>query len=295
MTDIIQTIDKQVSEENYSSAVQNCAQNGYFYLGTLISEIVGKPELYNHLRVSQPILLKVYTNWLPSHEQTIKYFDLFSKGNCTWNNVCLVDKNPDYWVIINRPPPNASYDPKKTIVFRMEPNMERRVDLWGDYWADPPESDFLYVQKHAYALNNLEWHLARTFNQLVSLPIVKSIDRLSTVLSAKYNDPGHKKRVDFVKFLESQDIPVDVFGSNAFNYRSFAGALPYRRKDAALITRKYTFNAENCAIPGYVTEKLIDGILCECLTFYWGCPNVADFIDPRAYVQLSLDDFEKDY
>ena len=28
--------------------------------------------------------------------------------------------------------------------------------------------------------------------------------------------------------------------------------------------------------------------------FYWGCPNVRDFIDDHAYVQLSLVDFDKD-
>ena len=49
------------------------------------------------------------------------------------------------------------------------------------------------------------------------------------------------------------------------------------------------------SIKNYYTEKLIDGILGECLVFYSGCPNIRDFIDERAYVYLELSNFEKDY
>ena len=73
------------------------------------------------------------------------------------------------------------------------------------------------------------------------------------------------------------------------------GPLPPHDKNGGLLQYKYTFNAENHSIRNYYTEKLIDGILAECLVFYWGCPNVKDYIDERAYVQLELVDFEKDY
>ncbi len=68
-----------------------------------------------------------------------------------------------------------------------------------------------------------------------------------------------------------------------------------REKDKAMFPYKYVFNAENHEIRNYYTEKLIDGILAECLVFYWGCPNIRDFFDERAYVKLELADFEKDF
>jgi hypothetical protein len=52
---------------------------------------------------------------------------------------------------------------------------------------------------------------------------------------------------------------------------------------------------ENNYEEDFITEKLWEPILCECLTFYYGCPNVSDYIDPRAYVQLDMDDFEGSY
>ena len=57
---------------------------------------------------------------------------------------------------------------------------------------------------------------------------------------------------------------------------------------------KYVFNCENNWERNWITEKLVDGILAECLVFYSGAPNVGDYIDRRAFVQLDLIDFEAD-
>jgi hypothetical protein len=35
--------------------------------------------------------------------------------------------------------------------------------------------------------------------------------------------------------------------------------------------------------------------LCESLVFYYGCPNVSTYINPLAYVELDITDFEKCY
>ena len=130
----------------------------------------------------------------------------------------------------------------------------------------------------------------------MSKSIDKSIDDiLSTVLSSKYSDIGHIKRIDFIKFLESKNMNVHVFGDNKFEYKNYKGALPPREKDKALFPYKYTFNAENNSIKNYYTEKLIDGILSETLVFYNGCPNIREYIDEKAFVWLELSNFENDY
>ena len=56
---------------------------------------------------------------------------------------------------------------------------------------------------------------------------------------------------------------------------------------------KYSFAAENNSETGYATEKIWEPILCECLCFYWGCPNLEEYIDSRAFVRLPLDNFEE--
>ena len=115
---------------------------------------------------------------------------------------------------------------------------------------------------------------------------------LSTIQSSRYSDPGQILRIDFLKYLESNGMTVDVYGSNDHGWKNYKGSLPYQKKDAGLLPYKYTFAAENNAIENYVTEKLVDAIVSECLCFYWGCPNVEDWIDSDAYIVLDLDDFE---
>lgn len=246
---------------------------------------------------NKKVRVMMYCNWCDSKE-LCESWNKMSKGDYTWNNIQIVWGEPYDWiVIINCPPITVFPDTKRTILFQMEPHMANNKHMWGD-WGDPPVDSFKYCGTHANGYNNNEWHLAKTYSELSCEEVLKEehvASILSTVLSDKYNDPGHVKRVDFVKFLETKGLDVHVFGGNKFTWKNYKGSLPSGSKDDAMLPYKYTFNAENHEIRNYFTEKLIDGILAECLVFYWGCPNIRDFFDERALVILNLDDFEKDF
>jgi hypothetical protein len=53
---------------------------------------------------------------------------------------------------------------------------------------------------------------------------------------------------------------------------------------------KYCFVAENNSEHNYATEKIWECILCESLCFYWGCPNLEEYLDPHSFVRLPLED-----
>ena len=150
-------------------------------------------------------------NWLAPGQLE----ELWSKMLPSDSRIVLDSENPDYWVIINKPPPLSVYDPSKTIVFQMEPFMTS--EQWGE-WATPDPDKFLRVFTHQTDHNNIEWHLSQDHASLSQDVMVQKMDRVSAVLSDKYSDPGHIKRVDFVKYIEN-DIPVDVFGNNLFMYK----------------------------------------------------------------------------
>lgn len=241
--------------------------------------------------------VKVVCNWC-TPEQLREDWNKMSKGNYSWNDIELVLDNPDYYVVINCPPPGVTVNPSKTIIFRMEPYMGGKYKyLWGE-WANPDPNKFFRVCYHRNDYNNICWHISSTYDELKKMTVVKDekLDNsVSTVLSPKYYDPGHIKRVDFVKFLEKKGLPVHVFGSNKWDYKDYKGSLPIYEKNNAMFPYKYVFNCENHSIKNYYTEKLIDGILAECLVFYSGCHNVKEYIDERAFVWLELSNFEADY
>jgi hypothetical protein len=242
--------------------------------------------------------VKLLCNWDTS-ENLCNLWNKMSQGNYRWNKIRLVwdDDNPDYYVIINCPLINVSIVPEKTIVFRMEPNMEKHKYLWGE-WCDPDSSKFLKVFRHETDINNSEWHISKTYNELKTQEIVKDPiydNIISTVLSDKYHDTGHIKRIDFIKFLEKKELLIDVYGNNKWDYKSFKGPLPPHQKDNAMLPYKYSFNVENHSIKNYCTEKILDGILSECLMFYSGCFNLREILPEESFVYLELVDFEKDY
>jgi hypothetical protein len=238
------------------------------------------------------IRLCLVCNWCSSKELVAVYSKMSQDNRGRWNNIQIVpldDNSADYYVVLNAAELNIRIDPGKVFVFQMEPNMAQQPEVWG-FWAKP-ERVRLFDHKTVY--NNVEWHLSLTYSQLMHNEIKKDSSlntNLSTVLSAKCGDPGHKLRLEFARFLD-QKVPqlLHVFGTN-LGYNNYKGSLPYHCKDNGLLPYKYTFNAENNSIHNYFTEKLVDGILAECLVFYWGCPNVADYIDERAFVYINLED-----
>ena len=255
-------------------------------------------EIYKTLHEdNNKIRVFLCCNWSSSKE-LCDLWNKMSKGNFEWNNIQIVWSEPyDYVCIINRPSDDLKIDTTKSILFRMEPNMETN-EMWGEEWKNPKADEFLFCGYHNLHLNNVEWHLSKTYNQLLNEEIIKNNEIgniLSSVLSDKYNDPGHIKRVDFMKFLEKKGINTHIYGGNRFIWNNYKGSLPSHQKDEALFPYKYTFNCENFSIKNYCSEKFYDAILAECLVFYSGCYNIRDYIDNKAFVYLELSNFEKDY
>ena len=258
-------------------------------------------------QMQQRIRVRMTGNYWTSQQLCQEWSNL-TKGNHTWNNIQFTweTNNIDYYIIINRPCNNDYYDPARTIVFQMEPwcyNPEHNwgVKTWGE-WAEPDESKFLQVRSHRNYYNNGFWQLRSSYTELTNTVNIEKYDHsiISTICSSKYFDEGHIKRIDFLKFIELKDDPLVSFHyynhDNPFQFKNYMGlARPNIDKEVGIMKYKYYFMCENNAEHNFITEKLWEPILCHCLCFYWGCPNASDYIDPRAFVQLDMHDFEKSF
>lgn len=253
------------------------------------------------------IRVRMMGNYWTSYQLCQEWNNL-TKGNGKWNNIQFTweTNNIDYYVIINKPCNNDYYDPARTIVFQMEPWCYNPADNWGvktwGEWAKPDESKFLQVRSHRNYYNNGFWQLRSSYTELKNMTSIEKHDHsiISTICSSKYFDEGHIKRIDFLKFIEMKDDPVVSFHyynhDNPFQFKNYMGlARPNVDKEVGIMKYKYYFMCENNAEHNFITEKLWEPILCHCLCFYWGCPNASDYIDPRAFVQLDMNDFEKSF
>jgi hypothetical protein len=209
------------------------------------------------------------------------------KNNYQWENIEITwdNENIDYYIIFNYPNQNEFYIKEKTIIFQMEPKCF--VNTWG-IWANPNTNKFLFVGTHEKCLNNVQV-------QFKNLP--KEInnsnrrDKAMIILSSKNFDPGHIKRINLLK--TNIDL-IDIYGrENYHNLLNYKGVLPNDNKEDIFIKYKYSFQAENNSEKNYATEKIWEPIICENLCFYWGCPNLEEYINPMAFVRLDLDNIDE--
>jgi GR25 family glycosyltransferase involved in LPS biosynthesis len=214
-----------------------------------------------------------------------KWNKMSKDNNYKWNKINLVWNEPcDYYCIINNFPKDFKIIPEKTILFQMDSINEIINSIYFD--------KFKYVGYNKYFLNNFVWGLSKTYNQLLNEKIEKDNylnNVIFTISDDNYKNLGEIKKVDFIKFLEKKGVNIHIYGGNKFLWKNYK-----EENISKIFNYKYVFNVENSIQKNYCTERLIDGILSECLVFYSGCYNIKEYIDPRAYVYLELSNFEED-
>lgn len=208
----------------------------------------------------------------------------------TWKNIEITSSDDaDFFVIYNRPHKKLKeyYDPKRTIVFQFELAAIRK--RWGEFY-NPKDSDFYFVYDiPRYRPYAPDWMLNLTYNDYFDYgKFIPKSKTLSGVISDKNVYDGHKDRLKFLPFID-RNIPDYVqIGYGGKNLKSFSGTCRPGERYKYFNSFEYTFAAENSYEINYFTEKIISPILCECLPFYSGCPNIGDFIDPECYIPLNL-------
>lgn len=217
-----------------------------------------------------------------------------------WGDIQLCrDGEPfDATVIINADPTRHPSQCGKDYYFCMEPYLGSSFENWRY-----PEKYFERAHRmtHDVEHNLIEWHINSSRSELLgdrnySGMGCAKLEKVSVIQSMKNFDIGHKKRITLIHALNARapDV-IECFGYYQHpDLKNKMGSLPARQKNAGLMPYKYHIAAENNSKYNYFTEKLVDGILSECLVFYWGCPNVEDYIEKNAFVRLEMTDLELD-
>lgn len=247
--------------------------------------------------IKNTVRIKLLCNWTSSEELLQEWKPILKQQFNYQIEFTASNENIDYFIIINKPQNESDYyNPEKTIVYQMEPwihnnNKNWGVKTWG-LWAKPDKNKFKHVHSHDEYLNNVQWQIK--IPETINIPI-KRQNKLISILSEKYFDDGHKKRVNFIRYLEANENElIHIFGKeNYHQLNHYQSELKENKKENHYIHYKYCFSVENNSEYNYASEKIWEPILCECLPFYWGCPNLEEYIDHRAFVRLDLNNMEE--
>lgn len=307
-------IDVITIENNYPDKFENVfkflLEKGYKFVGNACIDLI-------FVHSSFPYTFKVHIigQWATPNDIKKQFQIMSEDGNGSWGNIQVVDQSidPDYYVVLNYPnyitqeyANKLLQQPHKIIFFHMEPSI---FSSQFGFFANPPENVFKFRGVHSKERNPVCWEIGLKYSDLLTsdftfnkisprLESDRTRSEMSAIVSSLYNWPGHKLRIDFLKFIEKNhpEFKFDLYGkSNDHSFSNYIAPLPFLKKEQGLIPYKYTFNSENSSEYNYATEKIYDAILCECLCFYWGCPNLEDYIDPECFIRLDFNDFEKSF
>ena len=287
----------------FKNKIDNLTDSQYFRENDGIYIKKAYKEKMEEEKLNKKIRVKLLCEWCSS-EQLCKDLSNMCLTGYTWQNIEITweDINIDYYVIINAPHQNKNkteyYVPERTLVFQMEPWVNDATKNWGvktwGEWAVPDNKKFLKVFTHKTHLNNVQWIINYPFHNKPVEPPKTGIrlDKIATICSFKNFDEGHILRNAFIKYVEKEKGNiVDVWGrQNYHEFKFYQGMILNDDKINVYANYKYCLAVENNWETNYATEKIWECILCESLCFYWGCPNLEDYIDARAFVRLPLED-----
>uniref|UniRef100_A0A6C0E453 Fucosyltransferase C-terminal domain-containing protein n=1 Tax=viral metagenome TaxID=1070528 RepID=A0A6C0E453_9ZZZZ len=186
------------------------------------------------------------------------------------------DDNYTHAIIMNTDMPNLTIPKENVIGFAFEPPQFLR--LTGTFIE--------YAQKHIgkYFLGE-KFNLPSPFTEhysymwhnppLTIKPIKKNI--MSIVISTKMSAPGHIYRHEIVKRILESTLPIDIYGNGCSLYKNdirikggFNELEPYESYD-------FHICIENFQTKEYMSEKIVNALLCGSTPIYLGALNVDNF------------------
>ena len=171
--------------------------------------------------------------------------------------------------------------------------VETRVSLTPQSWDKRDYLIMVNSNKRAVfkKMGNIKEIARSTFSQVyfIALKIIDPWMRIREIyadrIEAIYHFSSHS---DFSLYGIGWEHPIQGFGSDYHKaaLKVYKGSIPsdVRRKREVMNLFKFALCYENCAFPGYVTEKIFDCFLAGCIPVYFGAPDITDFVPPQAFV-----------
>ncbi|MBD1868568.1 glycosyltransferase [Leptolyngbya sp. FACHB-671] len=185
--------------------------------------------------------------------------------------------------------------PKERVIYLMrEPPLEEVVKSnqknykaaqnYCGYISGP--DDFAPVPDYMPAI----WYHSNSFRDLNEMPPPVKVSSCSWITSGINRTANHRKRLDFLQNLRSNEIDFDLYGRNLPETSNSSGEL--KNKWYGMAPYYYNLAIENYADNDwYVSEKLWDSLLAWCLPIYYGGPAADRLLPEGSFLRLpSLDE-----
>lgn len=245
--------------------------------------------------VTMMIKIKFVSYWCTDNNHLrYLYNKLTPNQDYVWKDLFITSDGDYDFVVVQGSTNIVDFDLKKCVLIQNESKYFRDRYYKGNF-LNPDSKDFYFVydiEKYR-ALDH--WGCNYGYGEFLNSENFKKSDIISSIFSSSIRKGlEYEKRIIFMMFYLNYLDGYSHYGRNngLFNYiKSYKGELS--DSSDALCSYKYHFVSENSIEKNYYTEKIIRAILSECLVFYYGCPNISEFIDSKCYIPININDPEE--
>jgi hypothetical protein len=201
----------------------------------------------------------------------------YKDNNIIWKKTEDIDKC-DYIFYIDNAIKIKSSKPK--ILFLVEP--EEVLKLFGNFTYDniihDLEPDIIVTYYKQLQDGEKYFYSQAPLNSWISTPNIYKKNKLCSIIaSRKAATYGQQLRHLIVNRFKNS---MDLYGN---------GYKPIIKKEEGLIDYCFSFAIENCIVPGYFSEKILDCFLTGTVPIYYGDPSIGDIFDTRGIIFLRND------
>ena len=128
------------------------------------------------------------------------------------------------------------------------------------------------------------WFVGKSAKELSGESPEKSLMLSIACSSKRMKHTMHDARYRLVEEIARRVPGADWYGR---------GVRPFDKKYEILEPYRYHVAIENHIAPHHWTEKIADALLCECLPFYAGDPDLGNVLPPESFIPIPIDDPEE--
>ncbi len=184
--------------------------------------------------------------------------------------------------------------PERTIYLMREPPLEEVVSItqanytaaqqYCGYISGP--DNFAPTPDYMPAI----WYVSDSFRELNEMPPPAKLKACSWITSGTSRTSNHRKRLDFMRLLQTNSLDVDMYGRDLPDWAESFGSLS--QKSQGMNPYYYNLAIENYADnEWYISEKMWDALLSWCLPIYYGGSAADKLLPPGSFLRLpSLDE-----
>ena len=235
----------------------------------------------------------------------IRVFNNFNSKIDFHNNLVTQDelqKDPEYNVkysfthgndythaiLLNTPMPPLSIPPSNVIGISQEPYVflglsQRFINYAkkhvGKYYIGEKRNLPLpFVEKFGYKLHHMKLPASLCYNK----PRIMSI-----MVSSKQITVGHRYRHLLIEGILRTKLPIDIYGNGCNNYKKYNDERVKGGFDDPKVmfeSYQYHISIENVQTPEYISEKIIEPLLCNTIPVYFGCTNIEKYFENMVIV-----------